>query len=99
MPQLARDVTIALPLELSPQQNIALVSAFIEEHLTSKDMSADWVVHGAPGNPHVHLMTTLRPLTKDGFKPKRVAIMAPDDTPLRNDAGKIVYQSSAGGID
>lgn len=97
--QLARDVTIALPLELSPQQNIAMVSAFVEQHLTAKGMVADWVLHDAPGNPHVHLMTTLRPLTADGFGPKRVAMMAPDSTPLRNDAGKIVYQPWAGGID
>ena len=40
--QLAKDVTIALPLELSAAQNIALMRDFIAEHITSKGMVADW---------------------------------------------------------
>ena len=61
--QLAKDVTIALPVELTAEQNIALVRDFVERHITANGMVADWVYHDAPGNPHVHLMTTLRPLT------------------------------------
>ncbi len=97
--QLAKDVTIALPLELTAEQNIALVRAFVDLHITSKGMVADWVYHDAPGNPHVHLMTTLRPLTKDGFGAKKVAVLGPDGSPIRNDAGKIVYELWAGSID
>ena len=97
--QLAKDVTIALPIELTAQQNIALVRDFVERHITSKGMVADWVYHDAPGNPHVHLMTTLRPLTKDGFGAKKVAVIGPDGNPIRNDAGKIVYELWAGSID
>ena len=97
--QLAKDVTIALPIELSAQQNIALVRDFVERHIISKGMVADWVCHDAPGNPHVHLMTTLRPLTEDGFGAKKVAVLGPDGNPIRNDAGKIVYELWAGGID
>ena len=97
--QLAKDVTIALPIELSAQQNIALVRDFVERHITSNGMVADWVYHDAPGNPHVHLMTTLRPLTEDGFGAKKVALLGPDGNPIRNDAGKIVYELWAGGID
>nr|WP_261454187.1 Ti-type conjugative transfer relaxase TraA [Agrobacterium fabrum]UVZ00129.1 Ti-type conjugative transfer relaxase TraA [Agrobacterium fabrum] len=66
--QLARDLTIALPLELTPEQNITLVRDFAEKHILAKGMVADWVYHGNPGNPHIHLMTTLRPLTEDGFR-------------------------------
>ena len=51
--QLAKDVTIALPIELSSEQNIALMRDFVAEHLTTKGMVADWVYHDAPGNPHV----------------------------------------------
>nr|WP_281397257.1 Ti-type conjugative transfer relaxase TraA [Rhizobium paranaense] len=97
--QLAKDVTIALPIELSAQQNLALVRDFVERHITSKGMVADWVYHDAPGNPHVHLMTTLRPLAEDGFGAKKVAVLGPDGNPIRNDAGKIVYELWAGGID
>ncbi|WP_028734327.1 Ti-type conjugative transfer relaxase TraA [Rhizobium leguminosarum] len=94
--QLAKDVTIALPLELTVEQNIALMRDFVERHITAQGMIADWVYHDAPGNPHVHLMTTLRPLTEDGFGSKKVAVLGPDDKPIRNDAGKIVYQLWAG---
>ncbi|WP_087003561.1 Ti-type conjugative transfer relaxase TraA [Rhizobium sullae] len=94
--QLAKDVTIALPLELTAEQNIALMRDFVERHITAKGMVADWVYHDAPGNPHVHLMTTLRPLTEDGFGSKKVAVLAPDGKPIRNDAGKIVYELWAG---
>ncbi|MUZ74450.1 Ti-type conjugative transfer relaxase TraA [Agrobacterium vitis] len=97
--QLAKDVTIALPNELTAAQNIALVRDFVDRHITSKGMVADWVYHDAPGNPHVHLMTTLRPLTEDGFGAKRVTVLGPDGNPIRNDAGKIVYELWAGGLD
>jgi Ti-type conjugative transfer relaxase TraA len=62
-------------------------------------MVADWVFHDAPGNPHIHLMTTLRPLTEDGFGSKKIAVTGPEGRPLRNDAGKIVYELWAGGLD
>ncbi|AYD04868.1 Ti-type conjugative transfer relaxase TraA [Neorhizobium sp. NCHU2750] len=97
--QLAKDVTIALPIELSAEQNIALVRDFVSRHITAEGMVADWVYHDVPGNPHVHLMMTLRPLTEDGFGSKKVAVMGPDGNPMRNDAGKIVYELWAGGTD
>ncbi|MBB3464481.1 Ti-type conjugative transfer relaxase TraA [Rhizobium sp. BK377] len=97
--QLAKDVTIALPIELTTAQNIALVRDFVERHVTAKGMVADWVYHDAPGNPHVHLMTTLRPLKEDGFGAKKVAVLGPDGNAIRNDAGKIVYELWAGNLD
>ncbi|MCR6502073.1 Ti-type conjugative transfer relaxase TraA [Shinella sp. CPCC 101442] len=97
--QLAKDVTIALPIELSAEQNIDLVRDFVAQLITSQGIVADWVFHDAPGNPHVHLMTTLRPLTEDGFGSKKMAVTEPDGNVLRNDSGKIVYQLWAGGLD
>jgi ATP-dependent exoDNAse (exonuclease V) alpha subunit len=97
--QLAKDVTIALPIELSSQQNIALVRDFVERHILSGGVVADWVYHDSPGNPHVHLMMTLRPLSEDGFGTKKVAIPGPGGLPLRNDSGKIVYELWAGSPD
>ncbi|MGE6743820.1 Ti-type conjugative transfer relaxase TraA [Allorhizobium pseudoryzae] len=96
--QLAKDVTIALPLELSAEQNIELVRDFVARHITAQGMVADWVFHDAPGNPHIHLMTTLRPLTEGEFGSKKVAVTGPDGQPLRNDSGKIVYELWAGGL-
>ncbi|MCJ2877430.1 Ti-type conjugative transfer relaxase TraA [Rhizobium pusense] len=116
--QLAKDLTIALPLELTAEQNIALVRDFVERHILAKGMVADWVYHdnsissGADAfgshhdenrigarNPHIHLMTTLRPLTEDGFGAKKVVVTGEDGQPLRNKAGKIVYELWAGGTD
>nr|MCU0733231.1 MobA/MobL family protein [Hyphomonas sp.] len=97
--QLAKDITIALPMELSSEQNIELVRDFVARHITAQGMVADWVFHDAPGNPHIHLMTTLRSLTEDGFGSKKVVVTGPDGKALRNDSGKIVYELWAGGLD
>lgn len=97
--QLARDLTIALPLELTPEQNIALVRDFVEKHILAKGMVADWVCHDNPGNPHIHLMTTLRPLTEDGFGSKKVAVMGEDGQPVRTKSSKILYELWAGSTD
>lgn len=99
--QLARELIIALPEELSRSENIALMRAFVADHFTSKGMVADWVYHDKDGNPHVHLMTTLRPLTEDGFGPKKVPVLGEDGKPLRvvtpdRPNGKIVYRLWAG---
>jgi Ti-type conjugative transfer relaxase TraA len=97
--QLAKDVTIALPIELSPAQNIELVRDFVARHVVARGMVADWVFHDAPGNPHVHLMTTLRPLTDDGFGSKKIAVFGPDGNARRSDTGKLIYEVWAGGVD
>ncbi len=94
--QLARDLTIALPLELSAEQNIALVRDFVDKHILAKGMVADWVYHDNPGNPHIHLMTTLRPLSEDGFGSKKVAVIGEDGQPVRMKSGKILYELWAG---
>lgn len=102
--QLAREMIFALPEELSKAENIALVREFVRDHLTSRGMVADWVYHDRQGNPHIHLMTTLRPLTDDGFGNKKVAVLGDDGKPLRvvtpdRPNGKIVYKLWAGDKD
>ena len=99
--QLARELIIALPEELTRSENIALVREFVRDNLTSKGMIADWVYHDRQGNPHIHLMTALRPLTEQGFGPKKVPVLGADGEPLRvvtpdRPKGKIVYRLWAG---
>ncbi|APO68861.1 conjugal transfer relaxase TraA protein [Rhizobium gallicum] len=99
--QLARELIIALPEELTRTENIALVREFVRDNLTLKGMVADWVYHDKDGNPHIHLMTTLRPLTEEGFGPKKVAVTGADGEPLRvvtpdRPKGKTVYRIWAG---
>jgi Ti-type conjugative transfer relaxase TraA len=97
--QLARDVTIALPIELSAEQNIELVRDFVSRHILAEGMVGDWVYHDAPGNPHIHLMSTLRPLTDDGFGLKKLPVLRSDGRVLRDARDKIVYRIWAGGPD
>lgn len=65
--QFAREIEFALPLELSQDQNIALAREFIEDQFALRGMIADWSVHWDQGNPHVHVLLTLRALTPEGF--------------------------------
>ncbi|MGB3348883.1 MAG: MobA/MobL family protein, partial [Brucella anthropi] len=99
--QLARELIIALPEELTRAENIALVQEFVRDNLSSKGMIADWVYHDKDDNPHIHLMTALRPLTEEGFGPKYVPVRRPDGKPLREvksnrHNGDIVYTCWAG---
>ncbi|TPJ52473.1 Ti-type conjugative transfer relaxase TraA [Mesorhizobium sp. B2-6-4] len=99
--QFMREMDLALPVEFSREQNIALARAFVAEQILPRGMVADWAYHDSPGNPHIHLMTTLRPLAQDGFGPKRIAVLDEDGNPLRiksklNPRGKIVYRLWAG---
>ena len=69
--QLALNHTIALPVELSHEQSIALMRDFVQTSLVSSGATADWVIHDkGDGNPHVHVMTTLRTLGNTGLDQK-----------------------------
>ena len=68
--QLVRNFIIALPKELSLEENKELIRKFIQENFVSKGMIADLAIHQGNdeenGNIHVHIMTTVRPLNQDG---------------------------------
>jgi Ti-type conjugative transfer relaxase TraA len=80
--QLANEIEFALPIELTQSQNIELLKEFATT-FTDRGMVVDWSYHDAPGNPHVHMMLTLRPLTEEGFGPKRVPILGEDGQPIK----------------
>ena len=65
--QLSREIEIALPLELSREQNISLVRRFIKEQFVTAGMCADICLHDTcEGNPHAHIMLSIRPIEKGG---------------------------------
>ena len=65
--QLAREVEVALPNELNRQEQLKLVREFVRETFVNAGMCADVAVHEkGDGNPHAHIMLTLRPLNPDG---------------------------------
>ena len=65
--RLAREFVAALPIELSRQQQIALLQKFVWEQFVAEGMCADVAVHDTDGhNPHAHILLTVRPLTETG---------------------------------
>ena len=64
---LAREFVVALPVELSKEQNISLISEYVKDNFVADGMCADFCIHDTDGhNPHVHIMLTVRPLDKNG---------------------------------
>ena len=64
--QLWREFEAALPKELDRSQQIETVRAFVRG-LTEQGMCADWSLHDkGDGNPHAHIMTTMRSIEADG---------------------------------
>ena len=65
--QLAREIEVALPVELSRAEQLALVRAFVKENFVDAGMCADFAIHDkGTGNPHAHIMLTIRPIREDG---------------------------------
>ena len=76
--QLAREIEVALPRELSREQNILLVQNYVKQNFVGKGMCADVCVHDTGnGNPHAHILLTMRPFNQDkswGTKQRKVYI-------------------------
>ena len=65
--RLARELVVALPIELSREQQIELLQDFIREQFVSDGMCADAAIHDTDGhNPHAHILLTVRPLDEQG---------------------------------
>jgi MobA/MobL family len=61
--QLAREVTIAIPTELSKPEQIALVREYVQTNYVAAGMIADINLHHLDGdNPHAHILLTMRNL-------------------------------------
>ena len=66
--QLAKEVMVALPAELSLEQNKDLVKDFVQQAFVGKGMIADVNIHNDnPQNPHAHIMLTMRSIDEKGF--------------------------------
>jgi hypothetical protein len=73
--QVAREVRVALPAELTHAQRVELVRAFAQEQFVDRGMIADIALH-APGrdgddrNHHAHILLTTREIGPEGFTTK-----------------------------
>ncbi len=72
--QLAREINVALPLELSEAENWALLTDFVQRECVDHGMVADVALHrghtGGKAQPHGHVLLTLREVRPDGFGQK-----------------------------
>ena len=65
--QLAREIDAALPIELSREEQIRLVREYCSSQFVFRGMCVDFVIHDTnSGNPHCHIMLTMRPLDERG---------------------------------
>ena len=70
----ARELNIALPVELNREQQIECIRDYANENFVSRDMVADIAIHDkADGNPHAHIMITTREIDENGFSKKKIA--------------------------
>lgn len=74
--QLAREIQLSLPHELTHDQRRELVRNFVQEQFVDRGMIADINIHlpdkqGDERNHHAHVMLTMRELTADGFHSKK----------------------------
>ncbi len=65
--RLARELIVALPIELPAEEWKSILTEFITEQFVSDGMCADVAIHDTDGhNPHAHILLTVRPLNQDG---------------------------------
>lgn len=65
--QLARELEIALPIELSFEENLKLIRSYVKDNFVDAGMCADFAIHDkGDGNPHAHVLLTVRPLKENG---------------------------------
>ena len=73
--QVAREVRVALPAELTHEARVELVREFAQEQFVDRGMVADIALH-APGrdgddrNHHAHILLTTREIGPEGFTTK-----------------------------
>ena len=90
--QLAREVEIALPVELSREEQTRLVREYCSSQFVSKGMIADFNLHDTGGgNPHAHILLTMRPLDEKGAwlpKSKKEYVLDENGEKIRLPSGR-----------
>ena len=64
--QLSRGIVMALPLEIPKEQYEDLIREYCQSQFVSHGMIADYAIHDKDGNPHAHIMLTLRAMDENG---------------------------------
>lgn len=69
--QIAREINVALPRELTSEQNRELIRDYAQRNFVNQGMIADLCIHHEKGeNPHAHIMLSMREAGPEGFTEK-----------------------------
>lgn len=86
--QMAREIEVALPVELSREEQVELIRRYVTENFTNVGMCADVAIHEKEvdgktvihQNPHAHILLTTRAFKEDGsWAPKEKKNYALDE--------------------
>ncbi|UQB03667.1 MobQ family relaxase [Pediococcus pentosaceus] len=92
----AKEFNVALPVELSEDEQKELLTKYVQENFVDEGMVADVTIHrDHPDNPHAHVMLTNRPFNPDGtwgIKSKKQYIL--DDNGNKTYTGTSKYPKS-----
>jgi len=95
--QLAREVEVALPKELSNDQQRELIKNYVQEQFVNKGMVADIAIHrDDQNNPHAHVMLTMRAFKENGEwanKKKKEYLLDEDGNKILDKNGKPRYNT------
>ena len=65
--RLARELIVALPIEVGLDEWKSILKNFVQEQCVDKGMCVDLSIHDTDGhNPHAHILLTVRPLDEKG---------------------------------
>jgi hypothetical protein len=87
--QFAREIEVALPIEISREEHIECTRKYIKENFIDKGMIADWALHDkTDGNPHAHIMLTMRGIDEyEEWLKKQKTVFAN----ARDEQGRAIY--------
>ena len=90
--QLARELEVALPIELFREEQLRLVREYCSSQFVSKGMCADFNIHDTgSGNPHAHILLTMRPMDEHGkwlLKSKKEYVLDENGKHIRLASGR-----------
>ena len=79
--QLAREIEVGLPREMSREQQVQCVREYVQNNFVKEGMCADFAIHDkGDGNPHAHIMLTTRGIKENGkWDTKEKKVLARDE--------------------
>ena len=97
--RLWREIEVALPIEFNRNEQIETVRDYVKG-LTTRGMCADWSLHDkGDGNPHAHIMLTVRSIMPDGSwaaKSRKVYVLDENGNRIyqgKDNSGRRQYKS------